>query len=99
MAESTIPMPDGKAVGCGQISARTSCGISREEKAQKEKSCISKFGPIRWLGNGRINPLPHDERAVIALAVGHPSGLHPVIGPVEEIRVVVVDVLVSYKRA
>src|SRR5262245_8018020 len=36
---------------------------------------------------------------MLTLAGGHASGFHPVVSPVEESWVVIVDVLVSHKRA
>src|SRR4051812_21547444 len=40
-----------------------------------------------------------DERAVLALALGHAAGFHPLIGPGEELRVVVIHVLVMHEGA
>ena len=39
------------------------------------------------------------ERGVLALAFGQAARLHPVIGAVEQRRIVVVDVLVAHERA
>src|SRR5690349_14151569 len=68
MAVSMIPIPAGKAAGCGRRLGRVRCSTTKEEPPPGPRCTRSRCGPTRWRTDTRRNSMTKQRKPILSSA-------------------------------